>query len=443
MTYKHLLGALALAVIGSAACGPAFAGDAAIGSQNAYLFTTLLLLISGVLVMFMAAGFTMLEAGSVRTKSVAVILTKNVALYALTGAAFFLVGYNLMFADWGSDFIGTLAIWSADDSQAVAGDPASGHPANAFWFFQMVFAATAASIVSGAVAERIKLWPFLAFVAILVGVIYPTVGFWTWGGGWLADLGFADFAGSTIVHSVGGWAALAGAILLGARRGRFGADGKATQLPGTSTPQIALGVMILWFGWFGFNGGSQLAFASISDAVAVANIFANTNSAAGGGVLAALVATHLLNGKPNLVTALNGALAGLVAITAEPSAPGIGASFAIGAVGALVMIAASAVLEKLRIDDVVGAVPVHLAAGIWGTLIAGVTNAGASVWTQFLGISAIGGFVFATALVVWFVLKHLVGIRLAHADEERGADLSEMGITAYNFDGPAAATLVD
>jgi len=405
--------------------GPA---SAALTEETAYMMNSLLMLICGAMVMFMAAGFTMLEAGSVRTKSVGVILTKNISLYAIAGITFYVVGFNIMFGD------GYPHLWHPDDATALAGDLSLGHAANAYWFFQMVFVATAASVVSGALAERIKFWPFLAFVAILTGALYPVVGSWTWGGGWLAKLGFADFAGSTIVHSLGGWAALAGAILLGPRRGRFCAEGKPRPLPGTSAPQVAIGVLILWFGWFGFNGGSQLSFSSVEDAVAVANIFANTNAAAAGGVLAVLIATQLIFRRPNLTLTLNGALAGLVAITAEPSAPTISQAILIGAGGGLVMMAATWLLEVVQIDDVVGAVPVHLAAGLWGTLIAGITNDGASILVQLIGISTIGAFTFATSFVIWLVMKRSVGIRLHNHAEDVGADLAEMGTRAYNFD---------
>lgn len=403
-------------------------------SDTPFVLNSLFLLVCGALVMFMAAGFTMLEAGSVRAKSVAVILTKNISLYAIASVMFCLIGYNLMFSGEAGGVLGKHSIWTQDDAAAQSGDFALGYASNAFWFFQMVFVATAASIVSGALAERIKLYPFLLFSALLTGLIYPIVGCWTWGGGWLAGIGFSDFAGSTVVHSVGGWAALAGAILLGPRRGRFGADGTANQIPGSSTPQIALGVMILWFGWFGFNGGSQLSFSSAEDAIAVANIFANTNAAAAGGVIVALIASRIIRGKPDLVLTLNGALAGLVAITAEPAAPTIVGAALIGASGGLVMIAGTRLLERLRIDDVVGAVPVHLVAGVWGTLVAGFTNASASVLTQLIGIAAVGAFVFSFSFVVWFVMRVTIGIRLRSFAEDKGGDLSELGVRAYNLE---------
>ncbi len=402
-------------------------------SDTHFVLNSLFLLVCGALVMFMAAGFTMLEAGSVRAKSVAVILTKNISLYAIAGVMFCLVGYNLMFSGEAGGVLGKLSIWTQNDTAAQAGDFARGYASNSFWFFQMVFVATAASIVSGALAERIKLFPFLLFSALLTGLVYPIVGCWTWGGGWLAGMGFSDFAGSTIVHSVGGWAALAGAILLGPRRGRFDPDGTAKQIPGASAPQVALGAMILWFGWFGFNGGSQLSFSSAEDAIAVANIFANTNAAAAGGVIVALIATRIIRGKPDLVLTLNGALAGLVTITAEPAAPSISGAVLIGASGGLVMIAGARLLERFRIDDVVGAIPVHLVAGIWGTVIASFSNEAASVWIQLTGVIAVGAFVFSASFGIWLLMRVTIGIRLRSFAEDKGGDISEMGVRAYNL----------
>lgn len=398
-----------------------------------YLLNTLLLLVCGVLVMFMAAGFAMLEAGSVQVKSVSTILVKNVALFSIAGVMFYLTGYNLMFSA-GDGVFGLTQIWQAKDTLAHDGNPASGLAENAHWFFQMVFVATAASVVSGALAERVKLWAFLAFVVVLTGAIYPLVGQWTWGDGWLSKLGFSDFAGSTIVHSVGGWAALAGAILLGSRSGRFSSDGGSISLPNSSSPQVAIGVFILWFGWFGFNGGSQLSYSGLGDALAIAKIFANTNIAAAGGVLAVLLLTQAVEGKPNLMATLNGALAGLVAITADPVSPTIGAALAIGAAGGVIMVAASMLLEKFRIDDAVGAIPVHLAAGVWGTLIVAATNPEVTLSGQLIGIFAVGGFVFGVSFAVWWLMKHSVGIRICPDSERSGADLTEMGTRAYNLE---------
>ncbi len=399
-----------------------------------FLFNSIFLLACACLVMFMSAGFTMLEAGAVRAKSVVVILTKNISLYAISCVMFYLVGYQMMFDVVPGGLLGSPGIWFANDAANAVGSAESLRADGAFWFFQMVFVATAASIVSGALAERLKLWPFLAFVAVLTAVIYPVVGSWTWGGGWLAELGFFDFAGSTVVHSVGGWAALAGALLLGARRGRFDDQGRSTPLPSASAPQMAIGTLILWFGWFGFNGGSQLSFSSSEDAISVAQILANTNLAAAGGVIAALGLAQLMRGRPDMTLTINGALAGLVAITAEPSAPTMMQAMLIGAGGAVAMTVAAILLERFRIDDVVGAVPVHLAAGIFGTLVAGLTSANGSLATQAIGIAAIGLFTFLVSLMIWGVLKLSVGIRLHYSAEEKGADLSEMGARAYHLD---------
>jgi len=428
LTQKLMLGAasgLGLSMLPSAA----YAADA----ETAYILNTFLLLISGALVMFMAAGFAMLEAGMVRSKSVAVILTKNIGLYAIAGLMFYLVGYNLMYLDVNGGYLGTFSSWAADDSAALAGDYSAGYSSTADWFFQMVFVATAASIVSGALAERIKLWPFMLFVVVLTGIMYPITGSWQWGGGWLAEAGFADFAGSTLVHSVGGWAALAGAILLGARRDRFPEKGESAPIPGASLPQATLGTFILWLGWFGFNGGSQLALGSAADAVAVANIFANTNVAAAGGVVAVLIISQIISGRIDLPMALNGALAGLVAITAAPDTPTLLQAIMIGAIGGAVMMAAASLLETLKIDDVVGAVPVHLAAGIWGTLAVPLTNPEASFGTQLTGVVSVGAFIFIASLIIWSVLKATVGIRLHWRKEDMGGDLSELGVSAYNL----------
>ncbi|XOV81340.1 MAG: ammonium transporter [Aestuariibacter sp.] len=401
-----------------------------------YLLNTFLLLFCGVLVMFMAAGFAMLEAGSVRVTSVSTILIKNVALYSIAGIMFYLVGYNLMFAE-NNLYFGILSVWVSNDAGALNGDLSKGMADNAFWFFQMVFVATAASVVSGALAERVKLWSFLLFVVTLTGFIYPTVGHWTWGGGWLAELGFSDFAGSTIVHSVGGWAALAGVILLGARDGRFLSNGASVNLPNSSSPQVAIGVFILWFGWFGFNGGSQLAFQSVEDAVAIANIFVNTNVAAAGGLISVLVLTLIIDGKPNLVATLNGALAGLVSITADPVSPGIGSALLIGAIGGVVMIVASLLLERFKIDDAVGAIPVHLAAGIWGTMVVATNNPQVSAVNQLVGILSIGVFVFMTCFAIWALIKISIGIRICPVAEKSGPDLTEIGLPAYNLETKA------
>ena len=400
--------------------------------DTGYLLNTFFLLVCGVLVMFMAAGFAMLEAGMVSSKSVAVICTKNVALYALAGIAFYLTGYQLMYGSGVTNLVGDVAVWSSNDGAALAGDTSSGHASAADWFFQMVFVATAASVVSGALAERIKFWPFALFVLVIAGFLYPVVGHWTWGGGWLAKIGFIDFAGSTIVHSFGGWAALTGIILLGPRRGRFDAEGRAKRIPPSSLPSVTLGTFILWLGWFGFNGGSQLSFSSIEDAVTVADIFVNTNAAAAG-VVTVAVASQLIYRRLDLPLILNGALAGLVSITADPVTPTPAIAMLIGGAGGLVMMSACRLLEAFRLDDVVGVIPVHLAAGAWGTIAVAITNPEASIIVQGLGVVAIGLFVAITTFAVWFVLRAMVGIRLQRRQELTGGDLTEVGMRAYNL----------
>lgn len=391
-----------------------------------FAFNTLLFLISGMVVMFMAAGFCMLEAGLVRSKNAATICLKNIALYSVAGLMVYLVGYNLIYGVAEGGVIGKFAAWGANDS-----DPFGvGYAANSDWFFQMVFVATAASIVSGTLAERIKLWPFLIFVAVLTGFIYPIQASWEWGAGWLDARGFSDFAGSTLVHSTGGWAALAGALILGPRAGKY-VNGRVAPIPGSSLPLATLGTFILWLGWFGFNGGSQLAFGTIEDAASVAKIFVNTNMAACGGVVAALALTQLLYKKVDLTIVLNGAIGGLVSITAEPLAPMIWQSILIGAVGGVIVTLAVPVLDKFKIDDVVGAIPAHLLCGIWGTLIVPLSNNDANYGVQLLGIVAIGVFVFITSLLCWLALKYTIGIRASEEVERMGLDKAELGLEAY------------
>ncbi len=430
--------------MGSAAALAQDAGSAAVGAaigvdpESAFILDTLLFLMTGFLVMFMAAGFAMLEAGMVRKKSVGTQCLKNIALFSIAGILYYLVGYNLMYEGVDGGFMGTLAIWTPDDSAATAGDFATGHAASADWFFQMVFVATAASIVSGTVAERVRLWPFLAFTVVLTGFMYPLTGSWLWGGGWLSQMGFADFAGSTLVHSVGGWAALAGALLLGARRGKYGRDGSIAPMPASSLPLATLGTFILWLGWFGFNGGSQLAMRSGADAIAIARIFVNTNMAAAGGVVAAMIVSQLTYGKIDLTLVLNGAIGGLVSITAEPLAPSPGTAMMIGAIGGILVVLTVPLLDRLEIDDVVGAIPAHLVCGIWGTLIVPFSNGNAGYGTQLLGILAVGAFTLAVSLALWSVLKRAVGIRIHEEDEERGIDQAELGMEAYPEFGPNA-----
>ncbi|MEQ9641247.1 MAG: ammonium transporter [Alphaproteobacteria bacterium] len=420
------------------------AAAAAVEVETAYVLNSFSFLVHGFLVMWMAAGFCMLEGGLVRTKNVAMQCTKNISLYSVAGIMYFLIGYNLMYDGVDGGFIGSFGIWGPDDSGALAEgaeiDPA-GYAASSDWFFQMVFVATAASIVSGTLAERIKLWPFLIFVVVLTGFIYPIQGSWQWGAGWLSEKGFADFAGSTLVHSTGGWAALAGAILLGARKGKYDSAGRVHPMPGSSLPLATLGTFVLWLGWFGFNGGSQLAMGSAADVVAISNIYVNTNLAACGGVVAAMIATQVMYKKVDLTMALNGALAGLVSITAGPDTPSLGLAVIIGAIGGVLVVATVPLLDKLKIDDVVGAIPVHLVCGIWGTIAVPISNDGASFVTQIIGIVSIGAFVFVVSLVVWAILKFTVGIRLGEEDEANGADRAELGLEAYPEFGRGSQTV--
>lgn len=403
-------------------------------SDSSVIFNTLLFLIGGFLVMWMAAGFAMLEAGLVRSKNVADICLKNISLYAVACLMWMLMGYNVMYMDVGSYFGTFFSLWSPGDAELIAssaaGSDATAYASGSDFFFQMVFVATTASIVSGTVAERIKLIPFLLFTVVLAGVIYPVQGSWEWGEGWLDQMGFSDFAGSTLVHSTGGWAALVGALILGPRAGRY-IDGKVRPMPGSSMPLATLGTFILWLGWFGFNGASQLALGTISDAVSVSNIFVNTNMAAAGGAIAAFIATQLVYKKVDLSMVLNGALAGLVSITAEPLTPLPISATLIGAVGGVLVVFAVPFFDKLKIDDVVGAISVHLVCGIWGTLAVPITNSDVSLLPQVTGVVAIGAFVSISSAIVWYALKLTIGIRLTPEDEARGADISELGMEAY------------
>ena len=392
------------------------------------IFNSLLFLICGFLVMFMAAGFAMLESGMVTSKSVSVICAKNIGLYSIAGIMFWLFGYNLAYGIPEGGYIGTFTPWS--DASAVD----TGYADGSDWFFQMVFCATTVSICSGAMAERIKLWPFFLFAAILAGIIYPIVMGWQWGGGWLAELGFSDFAGSTLVHSTGGAAALAGIMLLGARYGRFDSKGEAKAIKpfaASSIPLVTVGVFILWLGWFGFNGGSQLAIGTFDDAVAVSSIFINTNLAACGGVMAAAIITRLMFGKTDVIQMLNGAIGGLVAVTAEPLAPTPLAAIFIGAVGGLIVVFGTKLLFSFKLDDVVGAIPAHMFAGIWGTLAVPLTNADASFSAQLIGVLSINIFVFAVSYIIWSIMKATFGIRLSKEAETKGTDVTETGVIAY------------
>jgi Amt family ammonium transporter len=399
-----------------------------------YALDTFYFLICGVLVMWMAAGFTMLEAGLVRAKNTTEILTKNVALYAIASIMYMVCGYSIMYD--GSDFVLFLDGIVADGATGVAEDAATYSPAADF-FFQVVFVATAMSIVSGAVAERMKLWSFLIFAVFLTAFIYPMEGRWTWGGEavfglyTLADFGFSDFAGSGIVHMAGASAALAGVIVLGARKGKYGPDGKVNAIPGANLPMAALGTFILWMGWFGFNGGSVLATATVESANSVAVVFMNTNMAAAGGLVAALLLARALFGKADLTMALNGALAGLVAITAEPSTPTPLVAAVIGACGGLIVVGSILALDKFKIDDPVGAISVHGVVGLFGLLVVPLTNPAAKFGGQILGAATIFIWVFVTSLIVWLAIKAVMGVRVTDEEEFEGVDMSECGLEAY------------
>ena len=402
--------------------------ETTVSAEVGFIFNTLLFLICGFLVMFMAAGFAMLESGMVTSKSVSVICAKNIGLFSIAGIMFWLVGYNLAYGIPEGGYIGTIIPWS--DSSAIE----TGYSDGSDWYFQMVFCATTVSIVSGAMAERIKLWPFFLFAAILAGILYPIVMGWQWGGGWLAELGFSDFAGSTLVHSTGGAAALAGAIIIGPRLGRFtksGAPAPIKPFAASSIPLVTVGVFILWLGWFGFNGGSQLAMGTAADAIAVSTIFINTFLAGAGGVMAAATVTRLGFGKTDVVQMLNGCIGGLVAITAEPLMPSPLAAILIGGVGGVIVVYGTKLLFALQIDDVVGAIPAHLFAGIWGTLIVPATNPDASFSAQLIGVLAVNIFIFVIGYIVWSIMKATVGLRLSKEAETKGTDVSETGVIAY------------
>ncbi len=414
--------------------GPVAGIDAA--SDTIFIFNSLLFLIGGFLVFWMAAGFAMLEAGLVRTKNVAMQLTKNVALFSLAAIFYYLIGYNLMYplGTWSID--GVLSgVWSTAALEAVGvaregADDYGYASTGSDFFFQLMFCATTASIVSGTLAERIKLWPFLAFTVVLTAIIYPLQASWKWGGGFLDAMGFLDFAGSTVVHSVGGWAALAGLLILGPRIGKY-KDGKTVPIPGSNLTLATLGTFILWLGWFGFNGASQLAMGTVGDVADISRIFANTNAAAAGGAVAAMIATQLLYKKVDLTMVLNGALAGLVSITAEPLTPTLGAATLIGAFGGLLVVLVVPLLDKMKLDDVVGAIPVHLVCGIYGTIAVAFTNPDASFGTQLYGIMVVGIFTFVVSGIVWFILKAVTGIRVSEEDEINGLDMAELGMEAY------------
>ena len=432
--FKLNLKSMLLAAVFGLLATPALAQE--VPEHGVYILNSLLFLMAGFLVMFMAAGFCMLEAGLVRSKNTTMQLTKNVALFSIAAVGYYLIGYNLMYplGTWSVEGVLSgvfgVAIMEAVGITADAADDISYATTGSDYFFQLMFCAATASIVSGALAERIKLWPFLLFTLILTAIIYPVQASWKWGGGFLDEMGFLDFAGSTVVHSVGGWAALAGALILGPRIGKY-KDGKVVPMPGANLPIATLGVFILWLGWFGFNGGSQLAMGTVGDVADVSRIFANTNAAAAGGAIAALILTQVVYGKVDLTMVLNGALAGLVSITAEPLTPTLGVATLIGAVGGLIVVFTVPMLDKFKIDDVVGAIPVHLIAGIWGTLAVPLTNSDANFGTQIISILIVGVFTFVVSGVVWYIIKSVFGIRVSESDEIAGLDKSELGMESY------------
>ncbi len=426
---------MALPVAGLAEEGPVAGVNAS--TDTVFILNSLLFLVGGILVFWMAAGFAMLEAGLVRSKNVTMQLMKNVALFSLAAIFYYLIGYNLMYplGTWSVDGI-LSGVWGPGilESVGVTGDAADDYSyasTGSDFFFQLMFCATTASIVSGTLAERIKLWPFLIFTILLTAVIYPLQASWKWGGGFLDAMGFLDFAGSTVVHSVGGWAALTGAIILGPRLGKYNKEGRTVPIPGSNLTLATLGTFILWLGWFGFNGGSQLAMGTIGDVADVSRIFANTNTAAAGGAIAAMIASQLMYKKPDLTMVLNGALAGLVSITAEPLTPGLGEATLIGAVGGVIVVFAIPFMDRLKIDDVVGAIPVHLICGIWGTIAVVFTNSDASLMTQLYSIAVVGVFTVVVSGVAWLILNAVMGLRVDEETEINGLDMSELGMEAY------------
>ena len=433
--YRSSIKSMLIAGATMAIASPAFAQE--VPEHGIFILNSLLFLVGGFLVMFMACGFCMLEAGLVRAKNTTTQLTKNIALFSIAAIGYYLVGYNLMYplGDWAiegyfSGLFPALAVMEPVGVAAEAADDIAYASTASDYFFQLMFCAATASIVSGAVAERIKLWPFLIFTFILTALIYPLQASWKWGGGFLDALGFLDFAGSTVVHSVGGWAALAGVLVLGPRLGKY-VEGRVIPMPGANLPLATLGTFILWLGWFGFNGGSQLAMGTIGDVADVSRIFANTNAAAAGGAIVALIATQLLYKKIDLTMVLNGALAGLVSITAEPLTPTLGVATLIGGVGGVIVVFAVPLLDKLKIDDVVGAIPVHLIAGIWGTLAVVLTNSDATIGAQVTGIVVVGLFTFIVSYIGWTILNLVTGIRVSEEEEMVGLDNSELGMDSY------------
>ena len=421
---------------------PTVAHAAGVDDETQFVFNTFSFLVWGALVMWMCAGFTMLESGAVRTKNASMICLKNIGLYSIAGLAYFFIGYNLMYVDVG-DVIGTfkflygpsaseiaLVTGSEGASAAAVLEEGAGYSVMSDWFFQMVFVATTASIVSGALAERAKMWTFFLFTLCLTAVIYPIVGAWTWGGGWLAEMGFQDFAGSTIVHSTGGWAALAGILVVGPRLGKFRRDGTVRPTPPSNVLVVTLGVFILWLGWFGFNGGSQLALGTVGDAVSMSIVLVNTNLAGAAGALTALIISRQVLGRVDLFAGLNGAIAGLVSITAGPDIVDSYWAVVIGAIGGAICTLGLKLLERVKLDDVVGAVPAHLFAGIWGTLAVCIA-AGGNFGVQLIGIVAIGAFVFTVSWLLWRGFEFAIGARVSRDAERIGQDVAELGLEAY------------
>ena len=438
------IAAVALGAVGLFAARPTIA-NAAVDGETAFVLNTFAFLVWGALVMWMCAGFTMLEAGSVRTKNAAMICLKNIGLYSIAGLAYFIIGYNLMYGDLLGGFIGEFKLlYGASANEVALVGAAEGEAAAAAaavvaeqeyatmsdWFFQMVFVATTASIISGAIAERVKLLSFFIFTLVLTAVLYPVVGAWTWGGGWLDELGFKDFAGSTIVHSTGGWAALAGIIVAGPRLGRFRRDGTVRARPPSNVLVVTLGVFILWFGWFGFNGGSVLKLGDAASAVTMSHVLVNTNLAAAAGVITAIAVSRPIFGRIDLFAGLNGALAGLVAVTAGPDFTDHYWAIIIGAIGALICTVGIKFLEIVKLDDVVGAIPAHLFAGIWGTLAVSIAGGG-DLLVQFVGVIAIGAFVFIVSFGVWQVLEWTLKVRVPADVERLGQDSAELGMESY------------
>ncbi|MDB2652317.1 ammonium transporter [Candidatus Pelagibacter bacterium] len=402
--------------------------ETTISAEGQYIFNTLGFYLGGVLVAFMAAGFCMLECGLVTTKSVSTIAAKNIGKFAIASIVFFLCGYNLAYGIPEGGYIGSFSIWS--DSSEIE----TGYSDYSDWFYQAMFVCATVSIVSGAVAERIKIWPFFIFSAIMAAFIYPISMGWQWGGGWLATAGFSDFAGSTLVHACGGAAALAGVIVLGARAGRFGKKGETKSLvpfAASSIPLVTLGTFLLWFGWFGFNGFSQLAVGTFDDVTAISKIAVNTHLAGAAGTVTAALVTRLIGGKTDIIMMLNGALAGLVAITAEPLNPSPILAMVIGSIGAIIMYFGTKFLESKHIDDVVGAIPVHMFAGIFGTMVVPISNPDTTFGTQFTGVLAVCVFSFVLSYIVFRALKETIGLRISAQAEKLGTDVAEVGVKAY------------